>query len=35
MLWTILLKCLINAVVMTVFLFLPFDNEYGSGRFMW
>lgn len=35
MIWTILIKVLANLIVIAIFLFGEFDNEYGKGRLMW
>ena len=35
MIWTIIIKAVINAVVIGIFLFYEFDNQYGRGRYMW
>jgi alpha-1,2-glucosyltransferase len=35
MLWTILIKAVANLIVIAVFLFGEFDNQYGKGRMMW
>ena len=35
MVWTTVLKALINATVLGIFIFYQFDGKYGSGRFMW
>lgn len=35
MIWTIIIKAAINLIVIGIFLFYEFDNQYGKGRYMW
>jgi hypothetical protein len=35
MIWTIIIKAIINVAVIGIFLFHEFDNQYGKGRYMW
>ena len=35
MIWTTLIKVVINVIIMGIFLFHEFDNKYGKGRLMW
>jgi hypothetical protein len=35
MIWTTIFKCVINALVLSLFLCWEFNNEFGKGRIMW
>ena len=35
MIWTTLIKVVINLIVIGVFLFYEFNKGYGKGRLMW